>query len=288
MGCVSFFLFSAGCKNEAKTTVVNNTMTKILNKVTQSSQQSISNLVTNWQDLKFNVGKDGSIKCKQFNIKQNLNGNMKVVNEITSSQASQIKNDLKEQLTNDVKTLAQNDPNLWQSLFGKTVDQSSITEVTNNLQSEFENTVKKESIMNVVNSFVNKQNLEIPINGLIEGDLCNFGQDMLIDIQANNILKSIQDSLLSNAVFRNITNKLETAAKTGGGGGKKGKGGKKKKKKTWLWIIVFIIFLGIAASIYRAYKGGKSQQLQISVASPPAPSSRPTLPVTSRASLRAV
>lgn len=263
MPCVSWFLFSAGCENTSKSSVVNNTVTKVFNDVTQTSQQYVSNLVTNWQDIKF-INK-GIYKCGSgFNISQSLNANMKVANNISSQQASQIKNQLSEQLANDTKTLAQNDPNLWQVIFGKAANTSSITEVTNNLQSEFNNNVKQESIMNVVNSFLNQQNQTITNEGTIEADQCNISQNLLVDIQVSNVLKSIQDSMLSSQVFRDISNKIDTAAKSGGGKGKKSKG----KKKTWIWIILIVLLLAFAISLYLKFRGNK-QKLEISVKSPP-------------------
>lgn len=270
MVCVSWFLFSAGCENKVESKVINNTMTKILNSVTQTSQQSISNLVTNWQDITINNKPGGVIRCTAgLNIKQILRGDMKVINEISSSQASEIKNQLKEEMSNEVKTIAQNNPSLFQSIFGKASNQTSISEVVNNLESEFNNTVKQESIQNIVNTFVNKQNQTINNEGLIEGSLCNFDQDLLINFQANNILKNVQSSLLTNDVFRKIQNNIETAAKTGGDGNKgKGKGKKGKgKKKAWIWIILIIVLLVIAISIYTKLRGNK---VQIAVAATPA------------------
>lgn len=282
MPCVSWFLFSAGCTNENRTKIENSSITKIVNDVTQTSQQSISNLGNNWQSLDVvNKGVGSIIRCPNLNFNQNLNATMKIINSIDSNQASQIKNQLREQMVNDVKTMASNNPNLWQSLFGKAVSQSNITEVTNKLEAEFNNSVNQETIQNVINSSLNKQDLKIYNEGTIEGQLCNFGQNMIVDFQANNLLKNVQNSLLTNDVFKEIQNNLETVSKSGGDGDGK-KGGKKKKKKVWWIIILVLALLFLAIWIYSKVKspqaGVSTQKVQVEVAAaapaPAAPSVR--------------
>jgi hypothetical protein len=240
MVCVSYFLFSAGCTAEARSTIENNTITNIINRVTQSTQQSISNLVSNYQKIEIINEPTGRFDCN-LNLSQSINAAMKVDNKISSQQSSQIKNDLKEVLVNETKTIAANNPSLWQSLFAKGTDTKSVNEVINNLTTNFDNTISQETIAQVLNSTVNSQEAKIYNRGIFTGQQCNITQDLLINFQASNLIQSVQSSLLTNQVFRDIQNKLTTLAGTDPeNAGKKG-GGKGK-----IILIVLLVILGIA------------------------------------------
>ncbi len=292
MPCVSFFVFSAGCSQEARSTVVNNTATSIVNRVTQSSQVSIANLVTNLQKIEI-VNKPGAeIKCN-LKLSQVINASMKVSNTVTSTQASEIKNELKEMMINEVKTVANNNPSLWQSIFGKAVNSTSISEVTNDLSANFDNTVTQQSLIDVLNSTVNSQEQTVTNYGILSGDQCDFSQDILVKFQANNLVTVVQNSLLTNQVFRDIQNKLDTAAGSdkNAGGGKKGG----KKGSRTFWIIFFIILglaviVGIGYALYRRSRRNAAETIIRSVAGPqvgqapiivnvPAAQSVPPMPV---------
>ena len=214
--CVSFFLFSAGCTNEAKARSENKIVNRISNTITQENKTSIANIVSNINNIRWNI--PGGINCAGgINFQQKIDAKVTAINNIDSNQAASIKNDLKETLKQDVASLAKNDPNLWQSLFGKSANQSSITEVQNFLSTEFDNKVSSSVISNAVNSVINANENIINAGSISSERECNAGQDIVANIQLSNIVRNVQSSLLNSNIFREIDQKIKASAETGGG-----------------------------------------------------------------------
>jgi hypothetical protein len=233
MPCVSFFLFSAGCETTAKTRVETETINRVLNSTVKTNLTNISNLNVNLNNLRIENGTTGRFECGKggFNVKTKIEAETVVYNNVSSEQGEDIKNQLVNEMKQQIETMAKDQRGLFESIFGKALNTTSETEVINRLSNEFNNVVSSTNIANVLNSTLNTNEAVIVNNGVIAGDNCTIDEGIVSRLQAQNLVKSIQTSLLSNETFQKIEQEIKTVAES----------------KSSSWLLILLIILGLLA-----------------------------------------
>lgn len=194
-----------GAQLSKKDEIINTTLNENIINILQSDQTNITTINSNKQTM--NVKVDEFI-CEDITIKQTINSEMNVINNISTSQVDEIKNEFEKAIENKLKAVDETEIELGSPL----LDKENETKIVNEINEIIKTNVTQESMKTIITKSFNVQGQDINI-GKIKGKACNFGQDMHVSLIASTIIDDIQSLINENKSVQELKSDLEDTTK---------------------------------------------------------------------------
>ena len=137
-------------------------------------------------------------------VSQDMKANMKVVRELNSTETQSFKNELASSVSSELEKAVKQSQEMGSLLSSnKDVNQTNIKNyVENIIQTNLTNT----QIINILNSSNGSQDMNIEIDGL-EGEKCNYYQNMILELTANSLTTKINNILNEDKIISDLVEK---------------------------------------------------------------------------------
>lgn len=259
MPCVNLLVFSAGCSQDAETNYQLSLTNRIKNEVLISSSTNVQTRIQNYQSIV--VVNYGTFQCEDLNIGNYISSDAKVYNDVSDEQSAEIIQIFKEQVATDVQTLASQDADTFTAIFGKQPDGESISNVTLDLQNNFESLVSVSSVKSALNEMYNTQAIAIYNYGRMGGTNCTINNEIIQTIAVQNVIKAVQTGLLQSETWVDVQTSIETTAMATSGS---------NISFMYSFLSVGIVVAGIIlVAVIRAISGGRRKAAAAAAAAPP-------------------
>ena len=254
--------------------VVNEVLTKMVTNIIINHSTDISTEVRNINNINVTNDIGGRIDCKEFEASAHIGADIKIINNVDNKVATNIINDIKQQLDNKVSQTAkllQNEiETLIRSLTGGKSNTKISQEIYNKAVALIENNIKVENITNIKTNVDNQNNINFINKGILTGDICKLTADIALKLDASNAVSNATKAIIDNKAINDLINEAEQEAEetsalaqilkyvaiiiglviilklvmgSSGGGGN---GGNKLKQILILILVLVVVYLVIA------------------------------------------
>lgn len=192
---------------ELDTSIEQNMLTEQLLK----SSNKISDVVQNIQEMNIVVGGD----ICSGEISQNMNVDMKFINEVDSKTVSEMSSKLQSEISNEASQTFTKVQGLLADIMGKT-DTDTSTTIRTRVKQVIEKRMTVEHVNSILKNIVNTQTMKINVKGDLgcSGDKdIVFSQDMLIKLASESIIQDIIQSCTEDEVISSVANSVKQESK---------------------------------------------------------------------------
>lgn len=200
-----FGLVQSGCGTDTSTKIQPEIDQKAITRVLLENTVFLRTLVSNIQSVKVNIS---NVKCKNLdiNLKQYINSESKVVQNVKVEQVSTITSELKAVVDTDLARIIK----LKGDIFSGDPVLNSSTYVAGKYYQLIDNNINEKSVTDIVNAVFNKQTETINIMN-VEGINCNIttDQNMLVSYAATQIATVLQNALVTNREIDEINTRIK-------------------------------------------------------------------------------
>ena len=192
-------------------TAITNDMSNIVDTAMSSINTTISNsssnIGTSSQIINITNGKDGIINCPNFNVSQNTNISISSIQKATDTITSKSDSSVEEAVKNAIKT-EQKQSNALSLLDANS--SNAITNITNTLTTAIKSEINNVAKTVLANFSGSGQEMNFYNDGTIEGNMCNFSQNSVINMISKQVTKAVIDSDAVQSLITNLENDVST------------------------------------------------------------------------------
>jgi len=180
-----------------ETNILNEVVNETLTQTTLTNTNAVTSVVTNAQTIEIIV--NGTVECENFNVLQNMDTDVKFVNDSSQISDTALKAALDARIDASVSQDADISREFLSGLGANTQDQI-LADIRNNIRNSVSNIVTQDNINRSVSSVEVVQDQSITINGTLRGKNCNFSQDSVVSQQMEVLSEQIAQDVTETSV----------------------------------------------------------------------------------------
>jgi hypothetical protein len=214
--CLNFIVVKIGCDNDNTIKIDLEEVINVVNTTTQSFGASGDSNVITVQFLKFVNGKGGIYDCPGgFVAGQKNDITTQVINNITDTQAAQIRTDIVNKITDQFTQDQTQGILAFLNSIGQAGSINNSTDITNKVKESVSNAITQEVVIKAFANTYTDQVFEFDNEGLVEGGSCKFIQENITNIQVNNLVTSVQTAIQKDAFLNDLLNYVKQTQTSG-------------------------------------------------------------------------
>ena len=210
--CFSLGLLKIGCDTEQKLKIDNSILNELVNNVEQTAIANNSSNVSTIQSITIDNGPGAKILCKKFLATNDLNQDIKIINEFNVDQLAQLKTEIESSIVNQMTQAQQQG---LADFLAKNGDNTNVGDIDNSVKNIVKNNISSTAITNAMNGVAVGQNITFKNLGELSGDDCEFVNKAYQNIRITNLAKVLQSALADNSVLSSISSYSSQATKSG-------------------------------------------------------------------------